>query len=452
MGFHLLKESISSSKRDFNDEEILLRADALFNAEKSQDLRGAIAQKIEELRHYDVLAMDRVVAILAWGRSGSILLASYLDGHEDVIGLPELCGWKLYEFFDRYQSLPLSDKLLAYPAYEPDYTRFFEGDFAISSVGYYAAVQSIVEFYRDWPLDFRESRKAFFIFLHIAYSLALGRRPVSSHPLIVYAEHLHDNVTAKHLVEDFPRAKFVHTIRDPITTCDRTFQHFLPFADRNIALPYSVLDSLVGDDRPQFGMESRTLAIRFEDLHSDTERTIRGLCNWLGLRHQVTLLESTFNGTPYVVTRDGKTWSGQRLDQAQRRSRQLSLKDRALLFALFYENFTEWGYPFPRLFVHRTIRFIVFISLFLLPMKMELVNARAAFERRILPTLRQGNVLTAIKFLFGIGFCRLEMISLLVPVFIRRGGCRTRLLKTDLSARRLGRPYDGTMRALTTET
>ena len=146
MGFHLLKESISSSKRDFNDEEILLRADALFNAEKSQDLRGAIAQKIEELRHYDVLAMDRVVAILAWGRSGSILLASYLDGHEDVIGLPELCGWKLYEFFDRYQSLPLSDKLLAYPAYEPDYTRFFEGDFAISSVGYYAAVQSIVEF------------------------------------------------------------------------------------------------------------------------------------------------------------------------------------------------------------------------------------------------------------------------------------------------------------------
>ena len=66
-------------------------------------------------------------------------------------------------------------------------------------------------------------------------------------------------MTAKHLVEDFPRAKFVHTIRDPITTCDRTFQHFLPFADRNIALPYSVLDSLVGDDRPQFGMESERL-------------------------------------------------------------------------------------------------------------------------------------------------------------------------------------------------
>ena len=64
-------------------------------------------------------------AILMWGRSGSLLLASYLDGHEDVIMLPELCGWRLYEFFERFQSLPLRDKLIAYPAFEPDYTSVF---------------------------------------------------------------------------------------------------------------------------------------------------------------------------------------------------------------------------------------------------------------------------------------------------------------------------------------
>ena len=31
---------------------------------------------------------------------------------------------------------------------------------------------------------------------------------------------------ARHLVEDFPQAKFVHTIRDPISSCDGVF-HFL---------------------------------------------------------------------------------------------------------------------------------------------------------------------------------------------------------------------------------
>jgi hypothetical protein len=93
-----------------NPEEIRQRAKALFCAEQSADLRGVIAEKIEDLRHYDVLAMDRVVAILSWGRSGSLLLSSYLDGHDDVMLLPELCGWRLHEFFERYPALAWRDK------------------------------------------------------------------------------------------------------------------------------------------------------------------------------------------------------------------------------------------------------------------------------------------------------------------------------------------------------
>ena len=45
-----------------------------------------------------------------------------------------------------------------------------------------------------WPAEFLESRRAFFLFVHIAYELALGRRPASSHPLIVHAQHGMDDV------------------------------------------------------------------------------------------------------------------------------------------------------------------------------------------------------------------------------------------------------------------
>jgi hypothetical protein len=109
----LFRKRIRPVKPSSNAEEILLRANALFRAEQAQDLRSVIAEKAEDLRHYDVLAMDRVLAILSWGRSGSLLLASYFDGHDDVIMLPEICGWKLYEFFERYRSLHLRDKLVA---------------------------------------------------------------------------------------------------------------------------------------------------------------------------------------------------------------------------------------------------------------------------------------------------------------------------------------------------
>jgi hypothetical protein len=66
----------------------------------------AVAEKLEDLPYYDVLGMDRAVSIMSWGRSGSLLLSSYLGGHDGVLMLPELSGERLYEFFERYQCLP----------------------------------------------------------------------------------------------------------------------------------------------------------------------------------------------------------------------------------------------------------------------------------------------------------------------------------------------------------
>jgi len=435
-----------SAKVPFNPEEIMLRADTLFRGEQSKDLQAVIAEKIEELQRYDVLAMDRVVAILMWGRSGSLLLASYLDGHEDVMMLPESCGQRLYEFAERYQLLPLRDKLFAYAAFESHYPRFFDGEFAISRTQYYAAVQAILEFYGSWPPDFLDSRRAFFLFVHIAYNLALGRRPASSHPLVVYAQHMLDDGVARSLVEDFPRAKFLHTVRDPLTTCDGVFHNHFKFAEGHAPshsvipiIPYTALSCLINRDRPHSGMESRTRTIRFEDLHCDPAETMRDISDWLGLAYRTTLLDSTFNGIPYVVTRDGKAWSGARLEQIQRHSWYLSPKDRALLYALLYENFTDWNYPCPKIFRHAIVRLAVFVSLLLVPMKMEIVAARAVFKRRMLPALRHGDVPPAITSLLGIALCRLKIVWRLASAFVRRFAYRTTLLQVDNKKRALER-------------
>ena len=414
----------------------MLRANALFRAEQSQDLRAVVAEKIEELRHYDVLAMDRVVAVLSWGRSGSLLLSSYLDGHEDVLMLPELGGEKLYSFFEYYQSLPWSDKLLAYAAFEPNNPRFFEGNFAISPARYYAAVQAIIECCGKWTPEFLQSRRAFFLFVHIAYTLALGRRPASSHPFIVYAQHARDDEAARRLVEDFPQAKFIHTIRDPLSSCDANFHYFLGTVTKDFPrtytlTPYWAVFFLTDKDRPHFGMESRTRTVRFEDLQRETAQTIRDLSDWLGLSYQATLLDSTFNGIPYVVTRDGKAWSGPRPEQAQRNLRYIPLKDRALLLAFFYQNLVNWNYPYPKIFGYIIVRWIVFLSLVLLPMKMEIVAARGTLRGWTLPLLRQGKIWGAIKSLLGMGFYRLKIIRLLVPVFFQRSLYRTTLLGTQ---------------------
>lgn len=443
-----------SAKVTFNPEDILLSANALFRAEQSKDLRGVIAEKIEDLQHYDVLAMERVVAICPWGRSGSFLLASYLDGHEDVVMLPATRGQLVYKFFERYQSLPLRDKLIAYPVFaelwdsageENGFGRsFFDGDFAISSVQYYASVQAILEVYRKWPPEFLASSRAFFLFVHTAYNLALGRRPASSRPLIVYAQHYWDNALATCLVEDFPQAKFIHTIRDPISSFDRSFEwtlqleRFQPKGHYYIRVPWKVLGHHIHEDRPHFGMESRTRALRFEDLHHDTAETMRDLSDWLGVPYRATSLDSTFNGIPYVVVRDGKTWSGPRLEQAQRHSRNVSLKDRALLFALFYENFAAWNYPCPKIFGKPIVRCLVLILFPLVPMKTEIIAARTLFNHKILPSVRHGNISIVMNSLLRILLGRLRIISLVVGELFRRLAYGKTLLQVDHKKRRTG--------------
>ena len=417
-----------------NQEELLKKAYAAHRAEEqAKDLSAVIARKLEDLRYYDVTAMERAVAICSLGSSGSILLASYLDGHDDVVMLPTNRGSLIYQFLERYPSLSLRDKLIAYPVYfSLPGDDFFEGQFPIASAEYYAAVWALCEAYRNWPPQYLLSRRAFFQFLHVAYSLAVGRRPANPHPLMVYAQHNWNATLAAHFVEDFPQARFIHTVRDPISTLDRSFAWWLASGaelfplgfQRNANFKHAIaafvttgavisIHTLIKKDQPHPAMESRTRGIRFEDLHNNTAETLVRLVGWLDLRYQSSLLESTFNGRPYVVERDGKVWSGPRPEQTVRSRRNVSFIDQTLLFALLTENFVAWNYPCPKGFRHALVRILVYIAVFIKPMKIETIVARSIVKMRVLPSLRRGDFGCAAGYLFRLIGSRLAIMLLL---------------------------------------
>jgi hypothetical protein len=442
-------------------DDIALNADVLFRSARSQDLRSLIDQKIEDLKDYDVLGIDRVAAIGFWGRSGSVLMASQLDGHDDVLMLPGPLSDGLHKFFETSASLPLQQKLLAYPAMQKLYDitseaaavggSFFDGRFAICPVEYYAAVQAIAETSGRWPAEFLTSRRALFILMHVAYTLALGRRPASSRPLIVCSLHWYDSARAREFVEDFPRAQFIHTIRDPITSFDRFFDWLFdaellrpivpiraqratvarvlqPARQISDVAAWRVVRAHIVADEPYSGMAARTRAVRFEDLHSDTAQVMRDLAAWLDIPFQASLLDSTFNGIPYVVKRDGDTWTGARKEKAQRSSRHLSRTDRALVYSVFRENFHAWNYRCPRIFDRAPIRLLVLLLLPLWPMKMERIVMRAVFRRRVLPALRQGHLTVVLYCLVRLCASRLAIGSTMMREGFRRITYRKTLL------------------------
>ena len=407
---------------------MLQQARALFHAEEAKGLRSSAASKIENIRHFDVEEMERAVAICYWGRSGTMLLASYLDGHDDVILLPTDCSERIYQFFERYGSLSLHDKLICYPVLMPN---FFQGKFPVAAADYYAAINALFEVYGNAPSEFLESRRTFFQFLHIVYCVALGRRPVSRHPVIVYAQHNWDDELARRLVEDFPQTRFIHPVRDPITNCGRVFDYWYPPFKRNANAEQDassdvgykspltslrVFRDLAKKDIPHSGMESRTCAIRFEDLHLHLERTMRRVADWLDLPYQTSLLESTFNGVPWVVKRGTSSWSGTRSEQANRDSQNVSFTDRGLLFAVLNEDFVAWNYPCPAIFRYSVVRIFTFALLLLLPTKIEIITLSSLIK----PSLRFGSFRYAVRSFAWILICRVGIVLLLAIELGRR--------------------------------
>ncbi len=427
-------------------QALVREAEEQFRSCHTVDLRAEAARQTEEMRRdYDFMGIDRVAAIEPWGRSGSMLLGSYFDGHDDVLMLPALRSNGIYIFFDSHSTLSLREKLLSYPLFDEFHDphsaaagcgrSLFDGPFAIGRREYLAAVLAVCAVYDTLPAEFASSAKGFFIAIHAAFNRAVGRRPRSPRPLIICAQHERDNPTATHLIDEFADTRFIHAVRDPISAVDRLFDWFFDpnlLTDRqptaaerlhkwdatqryiSVLAPWMVLRLMIDADRPQRGVAGRTRVVRFEDMHHRTAEVMHDLADWLGLAPTPALSQSTFAGRPYVVARDGRSWSGPRRERIKRESRNLPRRDRALIYGLFRENFVAWGYPYPKAFDHWFIRLAAIASAALLPTRMEGIVAKAAWRRRIWPFLRRGQWRTPADTLGRIVFSRLAIAFLVM--------------------------------------
>lgn len=420
---------------DGSGNEILQRACHSYAAER--DASGAlVAHKLELLRRYDAPGMQRAINICFWSRSGSFLLASYLDSHDHVVLLPENRSDFIYPFHAEFASLSVWEKLVAYPEYaKAKYPRtgdFFGGGFPLAAADYYAAVRGLFTLYGARPQEWLSARVRFLQFLYVAYAAAAGRRPGTTRPLIVYGQHYGNDALARAFVADFPDGRFVHTIRDPISALDSWF-------DRSVISQYppdqypspavECVRELLAWDGPHLGMEERSRAIRFEDLHLAPEATMRRLAEWLAIPYHACLIESTYNGAPFVFDSSGVLMHGAIPANARRRSKSLDAADRWLMFALLHQNFRAWSYACPRILRYAWLRLGVISALLLVPTKMEIITARLVIRQRALPALRAGRIRFGLGgFVFLLGR-RLRMMLLIAAETRARLTGKKRLLQ-----------------------
>jgi Sulfotransferase family len=395
-----------------------------------------VAGKLQLARGYDVSHMDRAVAILFWGRSGSLLLSSYLDGHDETLVMPALTSGLVYKFFARYPRLSVWEKLIAYPTnFEltfagefGEFNEFFGGRFPIEPAEYYAAVHALYQLYDRRDPAWLERRRTFFQLLFVATAVATRRPAQHPRPIMVHSQHWFSDDLAAQLLEDFPSAWFIHTVRDPISAFDSWFD-FQATADRFALANHqhrrphyaqTVLDTvrvLTEYDRPQPCAEMRSVALRFEDLHVAPETVMQRAAAFLGIPFNTSLLESTFNGTAWVNITQGGTWTGANPANSTRRSRNLGFRGRALVSALMYEEFRTWRYPVRAWLRHGAPRAIAFgaiwLSLWVWPMRMERIGAANVWRQQVIPAIEDRRFAYAARSLRSVIACHFRLLILL---------------------------------------
>ncbi len=371
-------------------------------------LRAALLSclKLEQICSRQSLQATEVVALLFWGRSGSVFLQSLLDSHPEVLSTPATVLMRFYEVWPELlrvlmqsrRNFELGDLLgifaEAFPSLfeaSPDTSNCRLDQLGperdqILKVGYDDFKEAFLWLAQSFYTGSLEmTSKTFFVLLHYAYELAQGI-DISDKHLIAYQLHRPSlNPSTTGFFRDFPEARVLGMVREPLRGLHSHLRMYLEdtrAGQYEAPRPDYSYEEMVRDGtylgyyQHQLGgwkalqslYHPPLYEMQLEALHAAPETEMKKLAHWLGIAWAPSLLVSSFNGLAYWG--DGRAHqpmqgfsSSHPLSQAW--EGQFSWLDREVLLALLADDLARQGYGGPFPFVKMLLPLLIFWPTFL---------------------------------------------------------------------------------------
>jgi len=278
-------------------------------------LRTRRDQVITEVRTHDLTPSDKsAVFIVGAPKSGTTLLMALFDSHPQIVSYP--LQLKYYEMFsgaenialasvEAYRRIFMSKSKIRYFYNERlkgenlDQSTYDLGRFdheLLAQKLNAAKIDTILQSYGDEACD----RKRFFYLAHFALAES-GGRDWSKIKIILSKSGFWGLSYIDEMLRDFPDAKIIHVIRDPL----RNYASKIRIGQR--LWPDDETFCAVDEIRAGFEAACKYQAqpnyrlLKYEDLVNDPQKIMRGMCDWLGLDYEDSLLR------PSIL---GDAWSG----------------------------------------------------------------------------------------------------------------------------------------------
>ena len=266
----------------------------------------------------------KITAMVHFGRSGTGLLHSLIDGHPEVSTLPSIYfseffdnstwekiiagGWEemadrfasIYEvLFDASSSINIATKgkkLIYDIGRKEGMTNVGIGRDEIISVDKKIFIK---ELKRLMNCNIRLNALTFFKLVHSAYEKTLNNNNKKN--LIFYHIHNPDTYALLNFLRLAPNTNWLMMVREPLQSCESWLMSGNIFHENDYKkIAIRIFQMLFEVDQAIFRKEN-SIGVRLEDLKEHPKETIQALCSWLGIKEKNCL---------YQMTAQGKKWWG----------------------------------------------------------------------------------------------------------------------------------------------
>ena len=264
----------------------------------------------------------KIAAMVHFGRSGTGLLHSLIDGHSEVSTLPSIYFSEFFDYFSWEKIIAggweeMADRFASTYAVlfdaSSDVKIFTKGKKFIHNIGRKEGMTNvgkernevlsvdkkafIKELKQLMDCHNRLNAVTFFKLVHSAYETALHNHNEKN--LIFYHIHNPDTYALLNFLRLAPNTNWLMMVREPLQSCESWLRNSFRDNDYRI-IAVRIFQMLFEVDQAIFRNEN-SIGVRLEDLKEYPKETILALCGWLGIKE---------NDSLYQMTAQGKKWWG----------------------------------------------------------------------------------------------------------------------------------------------
>ncbi|MDB9968494.1 tetratricopeptide repeat protein [Gammaproteobacteria bacterium] len=314
---------------------------------------------------------DKVIAMMHFGRSGTGLLHSLIDGHSEVSTLPSIYlsqyflhsnwekiisgGWDemanrfvaIYEvLFNAASTVPIetvSRRLLFDIGQKEGMANVGDHQNEVLSADktlFRAELNRLMGFYDE--LD----PFVFFKLVHAAYDKAIN--DLNQKNLLFYHIHNPDTYAQLNFLRSAPEGRGLIMVREPVQSCESWCRG--PFLDNDhIRIATYFLKMLFEIDSIVYH-KCNSIGVRLEDIKENPRQTITALCKWMGIKEAESLYEMTAQGKKWWGDPSSQDFKKDGMDPFGKISINrkvgsiFSEKDQFILRTLYYPFSVRFGY------------------------------------------------------------------------------------------------------------